>query len=170
MRARFQGTSTHKVDGKGRVSIPAEFRRVLDALDPDRDPGTNPSVIVLYGDRRNPWFDCYSVKGMEEIDALIEDMDEGDPDRLTLEEHFYSFAETLRIDDSGRLVLSKALRDMIGLAGDCVFQARGKTFRLFSPDAPVEVTSRLGAALTELPADVPVTALLRANRRREATR
>ena len=168
MRARFQGTSTHKVDAKGRVSIPADFRRVLDALDADRDPGTNPSVILLYGDRRNPWFDCYPVQGMSEIDDLIEDMDEGDPDRLALEEHFYSFSETLRIDDSGRLVLSKALRDMIGIGGDLTFQARGKTFRLFSPDAPADVTSRLGTALTELPADVPVTALLRAKRRREA--
>ena len=170
MRARFQGTSTHKVDGKGRVSIPADFRRVLDALDADRDAGTNPSVIVLYGDRRNPWFDCYTVEGMEEIDALIEDMDEGDPDRLALEEHFYSFAETLRIDDSGRLVLSKALRDMVGLTDEAVFQARGKTFRIFSPDAPAEITSRLGSTLSELPADVPVTALLRTRHRREAAR
>jgi MraZ protein len=168
VRARFQGTSTHKVDAKGRVSIPADFRRVLDATDPDREPGTNPSVILLFGDRRNPWFDCYTIQGMSEIDALIEDMDEGDPDRLALEEHFYAFSETIRIDDSGRLVLSKALRDMIGVEADLTFQARGKTFRMFSPDAPAEVTSRLNAALSELPADVPVTALLRAKRRREA--
>lgn len=170
MRARFQGTSTHKVDPKGRVSIPADFRRVLDALDPDREPGTNPSVILLYGDRRNPWFDCYTIAGMGEIDDLIEDMDEGDPDRLTLEEHYYAASETLKVDDSGRLVLSKALRDMIGVGAELTFQARGKTFRVFSPDAPAEVTTRLGAALTELPPDVPVAALLRSKRRREVAR
>jgi len=88
MAHRFRGRDKHKVDAKGRVSIPAGFRKVLDAADPDRDAGTNPSVILLFGDTRNPWFDCYSVAAMEEIDALIEEMDDGDPDRATLEAYF----------------------------------------------------------------------------------
>ncbi|KIT16832.1 division/cell wall cluster transcriptional repressor MraZ [Jannaschia aquimarina] len=165
MAQRFRGTSTHKVDAKGRVSIPADFRRVLDAQDPDRDPGTNPSVVLLYGDTRNPWFDCYSVQAMEEIDELIDRMDEGDPDRLTLEEYFYSNAETMRIDDSGRLVLSQSLREQIGIGSEAVFQARGKTFRIFSPDVPTQATSRLKTRLDEMPPEVPVTSLLPARRR-----
>ena len=32
---RFRGESVHKVDAKGRVSIPAAFRRVLEDGDPD---------------------------------------------------------------------------------------------------------------------------------------
>ena len=166
MRARFQGTSTHKVDAKGRVSIPSEFRRVLDKQDPDRDAGTNPSVVLLYGDPRNPWFDCYTIRAMEEIDDQIEDMDDGDPDRLALEEYFYAKSEILRIDDSGRLVLSKALRDQVGIDGDAVFSARGRTFRIHSPDAPAEATERLPAALADMPADVPITALLPSRRKR----
>ncbi|MCK4861351.1 MAG: cell division/cell wall cluster transcriptional repressor MraZ, partial [Rhodobacteraceae bacterium] len=30
MARRFRGKSVHKVDAKGRVSIPASFRRVLE--------------------------------------------------------------------------------------------------------------------------------------------
>ncbi|MFT6887067.1 MAG: DNA-binding transcriptional regulator/RsmH inhibitor MraZ, partial [Paracoccaceae bacterium] len=30
MRQRFTSSSVHKVDNKGRVSVPAGFRRVLD--------------------------------------------------------------------------------------------------------------------------------------------
>lgn len=166
MRARFHGTSTHKVDAKGRVSIPAEFRRVLDQQDPERDPGTNPSVILLYGDARNPWFDCYTVRAMEDIDEQIEDMDDGDPDRLALEEYFYEKSEFLRIDDSGRLVLSKALRDRIGIRDEAVFAARGRTFRIHSPDVPPEATGRLGSRQADMPADVPMTALLPSRRKR----
>ena len=148
------------------MSIPSEFRRVLDKQDPEREAGTNPSVILLYGDPRNPWFDCYTVAAMEEIDEQIEDMDDGDPDRLALEEYFYSKSEVLRIDDSGRLVLSKSLRDRIGIADEAVFAARGRTFRIHSPDAPAEATERLPSTLADLPADVPVTALLPSRRRR----
>ncbi|HKK83893.1 MAG TPA: cell division/cell wall cluster transcriptional repressor MraZ, partial [Roseovarius sp.] len=35
---RFRGESHHKVDTKGRVSIPASFRRVLESSDPNWTP------------------------------------------------------------------------------------------------------------------------------------
>ena len=39
MAGTFRGESLHKVDAKGRVSIPALFRRVLEEADPARSPG-----------------------------------------------------------------------------------------------------------------------------------
>ncbi|WP_308916733.1 cell division/cell wall cluster transcriptional repressor MraZ [Jannaschia sp. LMIT008] len=160
MAQRFRGTSRHKVDGKGRVSIPADFRRVLDVQDPDRDPGTNPTVILLHGDDRHPWYECYSVSSMEEMDAKLDDLEDSDPDRYELLSYFYSTAVTLKIDDSGRLILSKALRDRIGIADEAVFQARGKTFRIMAPDASDAAAERLRARLAQMPDDVPITALL----------
>ena len=35
MARRFRGESVHKVDNKGRVSIPAPFRRILEEGDPE---------------------------------------------------------------------------------------------------------------------------------------
>ena len=49
MSRRFRGESIHKVDGKGRVSIPAAFRRVLEENDPDYALGLNPNLIIVYG-------------------------------------------------------------------------------------------------------------------------
>ena len=167
MALRFRGTSTHKVDAKGRVSIPADFRRVLDREDPDRDPGTNPRVVILHGDTRNPWMDCYSVDAMERMEDAMDEMDEGDPARLALEEYFCAFADTLTIDDSGRLILSRDMRDRFGIEGEATFQARGRRFRIFSPEAPVQVTSRLAGVMAELPADVPITSLLPSKSRAE---
>ena len=46
----FTGEHTQKVDGKGRMSIPADFRRVLESQDPDWTDGLNPRMYLLYGD------------------------------------------------------------------------------------------------------------------------
>ena len=35
MKRRFRGESVNKVDAKGRVSVPAAFRRALEEGDPD---------------------------------------------------------------------------------------------------------------------------------------
>lgn len=165
MEHRFRGTSTHKVDAKGRVSIPADFRRVLDACDPGREGGVNARLILCFGDPRVPYFTVYTVEGVAEITAMIDEMDEGDPHRDALEDFFYTEAETLSIDDSGRLILRADLRDRIGITDEATFAGKGKTFRLFSPAAPEEATSRLGRVLADLPEGVPITSLLPKKRR-----
>lgn len=160
MTQRFRGTSTHKVDGKGRVSIPAEFRRVLDTCDPDRDPGTNARVHVLYGDTRNPWLTCYSVAAMQEMDAKIEALPDGHPDREVLEDYFYNYVDTLTMDDSGRLVLSRALREQVGIVDEATFASKGRTFRILSPQVPEIVANPLKSRLAELPEGFSITRLL----------
>ncbi len=156
------------MDAKGRVSIPADFRRVLDACDPDRGEGVNPRLVLCFGDPRFPYFTAYSVDGVAEISEMIEEMDEGDPHRDALEDYFYAQAETVGIDDGGRLVMNADLRGRIGIDDAATFAGRGKTFRIHSPAAPVEATSRLGQVLADLPEGRPITSLLPRKRRAEA--
>ena len=49
MIRRFRGESLHKVDAKGRVSVPAAFRRVLEEGDPDFSRGSSPNFVIVYG-------------------------------------------------------------------------------------------------------------------------
>ena len=62
MGRRFRGESHHKVDTKGRVSIPAHFRRVLEASDPAWTDGLNPELVIVYGDHRRKYLECYTME------------------------------------------------------------------------------------------------------------
>ena len=68
MARRFRGESVHKVDSKGRVSVPAPFRRVLEEGDPDWTPGANPNLVLVYGRMGRNCLEGYSMKSMEEVE------------------------------------------------------------------------------------------------------
>ena len=50
---RFRGESLNKVDAKGRVSVPAAFRRVIEEGDPDFSDGSYPNFVIVYGGVRS---------------------------------------------------------------------------------------------------------------------
>lgn len=134
MARRFRGSETFKVDAKGRVSIPAAFRRVIEACDPDWVPGNRPNIVIVYGGPRQDWLEVYTMKAVEEIDEQIEDMQRGSPERLWLEELMYGQSIEAQIDDDGRLVLPQKLRDKIGLENEAFFISAGDYFKIWKPE------------------------------------
>src|SRR5690606_6673285 len=95
---RFRGSDTFKVDAKGRVSIPAPFRRVIEASDPDWREGLRANIVIVYGNDRQNWLEVYTMRAIEEIDEQIEDMQRGSPERLMLEERMYGQSVETQID------------------------------------------------------------------------
>src|SRR5210317_2613621 len=85
---RFRGESHHKVDTKGRVSIPASFRRVIEASDPNWSSGDAPELVIVYGDHRRNYLECYTIEAIEEVDAKIDALPRGSMGRKTLERLF----------------------------------------------------------------------------------
>lgn len=153
MERRFQGESLNKVDGKGRVSIPVKFRRVLQNSDKQYTPGGAPRLYIAYGDPRKNYLECLSGDAYDAIDAIIQDEPRGTPLRAALEHIYYSKCDETTVDDTGRLVLSPSARDKIGLEAAALFQGRGDKFHILHPDQGRSAEEGIEAVLAQLGGD-----------------
>ncbi|MEM7295802.1 MAG: division/cell wall cluster transcriptional repressor MraZ [Pseudomonadota bacterium] len=134
MAQRFRGESQHKVDGKGRVSIPALFRRVLEAGDPDWTEGLNPQLIIVYGDHRRDYLECFTAEAIAEVDAKIARLPRGSAKRKALQRLYNGQAFPTSVDETGRLVLPAKLREKIALDAEAYFVGNGDTFEIWKPE------------------------------------
>jgi len=149
---RFRGESHHKVDSKGRVSIPALFRRVLEQGDPNYTEGLNPELVIVYGDHRRNYLECYTISAIEEVDAKIDALPRGSMERRMLQRLFHGQSFPTIVDDTGRLVLPAKLRRKIDLDAEAFFIAAGDTFQIWKPETyESEELAKTEAWLDDLP-------------------
>ena len=161
MARRFRGESHHKVDAKGRVSIPALFRRVLEAGDANWKDGLRPQLVIVYGDHRRRFLECYTIEAIDEVDAKIAQMTRGSVERRMLERLIHGQSFPTEVDNDGRLVLPQKLREKIGLEKEAFFIASGDTFQIWNPQTYESVElARTEAWLDELPDDFDPLSLL----------
>ena len=155
MGRRFRGESHHKVDSKGRVSIPASFRRVLEASDPNwRGDSDNPELVIVYGDHRRNYLECYTMEAIDEVDAKIDALPRGSMERKMLQRLFHGQSLPTAVDETGRLVLPVKLRQKIGLEGEAFFIAAGDTFQIWKPETyEAEELAKTEEWLDDLPDD-----------------
>ncbi len=151
---RFRGESHHKVDAKGRVSIPASFRRVLEAGDPNWQSGGNPELVIVYGDHRRKFLECYTMEAIDEVDAKIDALPRGSMERKMLQRMFHGQSFPTSVDETGRLVLPAKLRQKIELNDEAFFIAAGDTFQIWNPATyDAEELAAAEEWLDELPDD-----------------
>ena len=153
MASRFRGESLHKVDRKGRVSIPAHFRRVIEACDPNWQEKFPPELVIVYGDPRKKYLECYTIEAIEAVDSKIDEMPRGSKERKVLERIFNGQSVPTSIDDTGRLVLSAKLKEKAGIAHEAYFIAAGDTFQIWNPKTYKSDQELSEAWLDTLPAD-----------------
>lgn len=159
-RLRFRGEGRHKVDGKGRVSIPASFRRVLEAGDPDWTEGLNPNFVIVYGDHRRQYLECYTIAEMEEVEDGISAMPRGSQKRRLLERLFSTQSMTTSVDDTGRIVLPARLREKTGITNEAYFASNVDTFQIWQPQTYEAELASTEDYLDELPEDFDPLQLL----------
>lgn len=122
----FTGSSTHKVDGKGRVSLPADYRKVLEGL------GTT-HVVVLPQMNRPDAHVVLSQHGFEKIVEQFESTELSHEDTEALALRVVTDARQIPVDPAGRMVLSQDLRDQIGITDEARFVGRGSSFQIWEP-------------------------------------
>ena len=141
MARRFRGESDHKVDAKGRVSIPASFRRVIESCDPDWKEGLPPRLILVYGGATRDYIEGFTIEAMDEVDDKISKFPRGSAKRKAMERLYSAQSVEAIVDDTGRIVLPAKLREKIDLDGTVRFVSAGDTFEIWKPetyDASIE--------------------------------
>ena len=135
MARRFRGESHNKVDAKGRVAVPAPFRRVLEAGDPDWQDGLRAQLVIVYGGETQKFLQCYTIEAIDAVDTLIDAMPRGSIEREMVELEFNGQSHPTEVVD-GRIGLPQKLRDKIGLelGEEAFFIATGDTFRIWKPE------------------------------------
>lgn len=161
MSRRFRGEFHQKVDGKGRMSIPADFRRVLEVGDPDWTDGLNPKLVILYGDHLKDSLHAYTIEAFTEIEDGILSLPRGSENRRFLSRTVLGQSLTTEVDRDGRVVLPIRHRNKIGLVSEAFFLAAGDHFEIWNPETfEAEEEAATRAWLAEKPADFDPLILL----------
>lgn len=122
---RFLSNAVNRIDAKGRVSVPAHFRSVI---------------------QKRGFSELYALRALE-----VPAMDVGGPDLLDLYEQrieledpflrtgedmsFYVHGEGtfLKLDQDGRIGMTDFIRAHTGITSEAVFVGRGKFFQIWEP-------------------------------------
>jgi MraZ protein len=122
---RFVSNYTLRLDAKGRVSIPAQFRAVLarDGFD----------GLYCYPTLASPSLDAGGNALLGEIEQLIARFPPYSDQRDEFSAALYGTSETLKIDGEGRVILSEALKAHAGIADAVAFVGLGHKFQIWEP-------------------------------------
>ncbi len=124
---RFTSTHTNKVDGKGRVSVPAPFRAVLEAQ--------GGSVLYLTPNKGDGAIDGFGEAYMADLEQRINALPIGSPKRRAAERRYFANTTTITYDPDGRFVLPQKLIQFAGLTDQATFIGLGQYFQIWKPDA-----------------------------------
>jgi MraZ protein len=127
---RFVSTFTNKIDAKGRVSIPAPFRAVL-----ERDGYAHASAggIYCYPALEAAARDAGGERLAKKIDGLLSGLPDYSDERDELSVALYGDVQILTIDQDGRIVLPEALRVHAGVTSQVAFVGLGDKFQMWEP-------------------------------------
>lgn len=106
----FRGNHPAKIDDRGRLKIPAEFRAQLEA-----HFGPMPSVFITSDDDEGRFAQIYPLSHWEAYESKLSQMPTSSETREKLLENVSFYGLGTQLDAQGRLVLPALLRDRAAL-------------------------------------------------------
>ncbi len=116
----FLGRYEHTVDDKGRVTIPARYRELLEN-GAYVTQGFDHNLIVL------------PAPSFENMYMHVNDLSMTDPTARQLKRFIFANAERCDFDRAGRMLLPQFLRDAAQLDGAAILVGVGDYFEIWSP-------------------------------------
>ncbi len=123
---RFLSSAVNRIDAKGRVSVPAHFRSVVQSR----------GYSELYAIRQLD-VPALDVGGLDLLDRYEE--------RIALEDPFLQTADDmsffvhgdgafLKYDQDGRITVTDFIREHTGISAEVAFVGRGNFFQMWEPE------------------------------------
>ncbi len=121
----FSGRYDHTIDEKGRVSIPARFREVLQRQNHDR------LYITNFIEDSQRCLDLYPPAEWERVIGKFEERRSSDRASQLFETFYVGGAYEVPVDRQGRILIPPKLRDFAGLGHEVTFSAKHNRFQLW---------------------------------------
>ena len=107
----FRGSAPTRIDDKGRLKIPTDFRRLL-----EERWGPDLFVTSVQGDSAL----LYPLPVWEEIERRLDAVPSTDRTRMRYLERVNYFGQQVRVDVQGRILIPQILRESASVNGDVV--------------------------------------------------
>lgn len=132
---QFLGTHQNRLDGKGRVSVPAPFRAAL-RLNGNGE-GASSAALVLRPSHKHPCIEGWPQHIFAALADALERHDLFSEAHDDLAATLYADAYPVEADREGRIVLPDSLvaHAGLGLSETVVFMGLGRTFQIWKPEA-----------------------------------
>jgi len=123
----FTGNIHAKTDAKGRVFVPASFRKILQS--------SEESFLVL---RKDIYKDCLVLclksTWKEKLDDLRQQLNEWDEEEQDLYRTISALVENVELDSNGRLLISRKYLQMAKITNAVCFVGMNKFIEIWNPD------------------------------------
>ena len=121
----FLSTYENKLDKKGRVSVPANFRSYLSNL------GYN--GVICYPSFNNQSIEAWPQDRIEKISNSIDNLNPFEEKRDFFATSILSESTSLQFDSEGRISLTTKLLKHAKIKNSMIFVGQGKTFQIWEP-------------------------------------
>ncbi len=111
MKEVFRGGSQVRVDEKGRLKLPAEFKRLVDEK---CGPAAKFFVTSLDGKRAL----LYPIREWEVKEEILSKTPASNPDRMLFQSKTAAYGQMAEMDGQGRLTIHPFLRTKANLSGE----------------------------------------------------
>ena len=122
----FLSTHTNKIDKKGRVSVPAQFRSAL--------ADQSFQGLVLFRSNSYECLEGFAWSYMQELSERLDDFDFFSSEQDNLATAIFSEAIQLPLDGDGRIILPDHLISFACLDVQVSFVGLGLKFQIWSPE------------------------------------
>jgi MraZ protein len=144
----FRGTFEHTIDDKGRVSVPARWREMIQATGDDR------LVITRFFFSSAKCLDVYPNAAWADLEDKLRVKPRFDLHVLRFQTYYFSSAQDCALDKQGRILLPPSLREYAGLKRDVALASAQEKFRIFDREQWKQVSEEAERALMERPEEL----------------